>query len=192
MIGGVYISGGSYACYPNNASTGFGVCASCNSSSHCEGAGFNQQAGCSTCTEDCGGVHRNGPPCCAKCCPTGYAEQYYHDNPTEWKTHPPAFLAQGSTMDGNADLCAAKNYHDTLVQHGVSAELVLQPEEYESCGCIGQPSDEAAVGSPYAQYCVDKPEGVEFCHSHVMSFARMVVPLVAWVRRVLAPGAFAG
>ena len=88
-------------------------------------------------------------------------------------------------MDGNADLCATKNYHDTLKSHGVASQLVLQPAEFEECGCIGQPSDAAAMGSPYADYCVDKPEGVSICHSHVMSFARMVSPLVAWVRKVL-------
>jgi hypothetical protein len=110
MIGGVLISGGSYACYPDNATVGHGICKACNSSEHCLGAGFNRQAGCSTCTKNCGLsekyaklaqklgqlqpfiaaipqecmgqpntflalVNRTGPPCCDKCCPTGFTEQ---------------------------------------------------------------------------------------------------------------------
>ena len=88
MAGGVFTSGGSYACYPFNSSTGIGVCASCDSSPSCAGAGFNGYSGCSTCTKDCGEVHRNGPPCCSKCCPSNYTEEFFVDHPSEWARLP--------------------------------------------------------------------------------------------------------
>ena len=63
-------------------------------------------AGCST--------NLTHPPCCQKCCPTNYTESWYHDHPADYSKHPPAFLAQLTTKDENADLCACKNYYDTL------------------------------------------------------------------------------
>ena len=36
-------------------------------------------------------------------------------------THPPVFLAQSSRTDMNADLCACKYYHRTLIANGQSA-----------------------------------------------------------------------
>ena len=190
MAGGVFTSGGSYACYPFNSSTGIGVCASCDSSPSCAGAGFNGYSGCSTCTKDCGEVHRNGPPCCSKCCPSNYTEQFFVDHPSEWARHPPTFLAQGSSRDGNADLCASQNYHETMVGHNgaSSSTLILQPSEYEACGCLGQRSDPAAAGSPYLGLCEETTAaqgGRQFCHMHVMAFAAMVEPVVAWALTVI-------
>ena len=40
---------------------------------------------------------------------------WYEDHPAAWGQHPPVFLAQTSTVDNHADLCACRNYHDTLV-----------------------------------------------------------------------------
>ena len=34
-----------------------------------------------------------------------------------------------STVDNHADLCACKNYYETLKAHGVKAELVLVPKD---------------------------------------------------------------
>eukprot|EP01052_Picozoa_sp_SAG31_P016486 SAG31_NODE_1094_length_9945_cov_3.834349_6_plen_346_part_00 len=193
MVGGVYTSGGSYMCYPANSSTtagAYGVCTTCNASVHCAGAGFAQESGCSTCTKNCGAIRRNGPPCCSKCCPTGFTEEHFHSHPQDWPLHPPAFLAQGSTLDGNADLCAAKNYHETLVANNVSSTLVLQPAAYERCGCLGQQSDPAAArsvpaSSPLVGLCEKNAAQTTFCHTHVMAFAEMVRPLVVWVKNIL-------
>jgi hypothetical protein len=187
MVGGVYTSGGSYNCYPANSSSpgAFGVCRGCNASSECVGGDFNSFSGCSTCTKNCGALKRNGSVCCSKCCPTGYTEQYYHEHPEDWSQHPPAFLAQGTTRDGNADLCAARNYHDTLTARGVHSTLVLQPSKYETCGCLGQRGDPAAASSPYLGWC-EKNEAPVFCHMHVMAFASMLDPLYKFVEDVLA------
>jgi hypothetical protein len=46
MAGGVYISGGSYTCYPDSGWKGGGVCATCNTSLQCAGGGWFQNAGC--------------------------------------------------------------------------------------------------------------------------------------------------
>ena len=93
MAGGVYISGGSYTCYPDKGWQGGGVCATCNASTECAGGGWFQNAGCSTCRTNCGDFNRTGPPCCSKCCPDNYTEAYY-DSEAKYKRHPPAFLAQ--------------------------------------------------------------------------------------------------
>ena len=70
--------------------------------------------------------------------------------------------------------CAAKNYHETLVSHGVSSKLVLQPAPDERCGCVGQKSDPAAADSPYLGWCEKAEVQTDFCHMHVMAFAKMV------------------
>ena len=57
--------------------------------------------------------------------------------------------------DVNADLCAAKNYHDTMVAHGRGTDsvLVLPEREDERCFCIGTPGEAAAAGSPFVEKC---------------------------------------
>ena len=114
-----------------------------------------------------------------KGCPTNFTEQYYFDHPDDNKTHPPAFLGQMSTQDETADLCARKNYYDTLVAHGVETELVLIDPAYEKCYCIGDPNDPAAAGSPYAHYRND--DMAWMCATHTMGFAQMVLPVTAFV-----------
>jgi hypothetical protein len=100
------------------------------------------------------------PPCCDYCCPDQFAEQYYEDTPSAWPKHPPAFLAQLSGYDFNADLCATSHYHETLKAHGVESRLVLDsaadsPQQNGTgwnlggCFCGGSPNDTAAVGSPF-------------------------------------------
>ena len=101
-----------------------------------------------------------------------------------------------ATHDENADLCACKNYHQTLRANGVPSTLVVQPAALEGCSCVGQSDDPAATGSPFSQFCQphtpppsDQCESggrghggkCSFCHSHVMAFAKMVWPLVKWV-----------
>jgi hypothetical protein len=62
---------------------------------------------CQKCSNDYTDPKR--PPCCQYCCPRNYTEQFYYDHPEEYDRHPPTFLAQMSTADKNADLCAARN-----------------------------------------------------------------------------------
>lgn len=49
-----------------------------------------------------------------------------------------SYLADAMTLSRNAELFAAPPDHDTLIGHGVSSTLVLQPEKFELCGCLGQ------------------------------------------------------
>jgi hypothetical protein len=79
------------------------------------------RGGCSTTLAASGNT-----PSCDFCCPTGVTELYYLENPGDYKTHPPCFLAQTEPTgsDFNADLCASKNYYDTLQTHGVKSEIV--------------------------------------------------------------------
>ena len=136
VAGGVFMSGGSYACYnvPPNAT---GPCADCDPTCGIEGgtrrtrlasarlgdeevasaspsspetaSGVNvappgpQPGRCPVSTtapgcSSCGGANATGPkPCCGYCCPTNFAEQYFHDHPDQWHSHPPAFLVQMAT-----------------------------------------------------------------------------------------------
>jgi len=124
-----------------------------------------------------------------QCCPTNFTEQYYVDHPEAYATHPPVFLTQTSTTDNHADLCACKHYYDTLVAHGVKAELELVDKADESCFCIGTPSNPAAAGSPFSHLCrlpawgqnCDTMGGPNCCIAHTMGNAGMVEPLTTFV-----------
>ena len=69
--------------------------------------------------------------------------------------HPPCFLAQSQKSDFNADTCAARVYHETLLAHGVKSELVLLPDADAKCSCVGSPDEVSAEGraSPLAKEC---------------------------------------
>jgi len=133
-------------------------------------------------------------PSPSQCCPRNYTEAYYAENPDKWASHPPSFLAQTSTVDNHADLCACKNYHATLVAHGVKSVLNLVAEEDESCFCVGTPSNPDAAGSPYSAAC-NHPAwgkscttmgGKDCCISHTLGFASMVKPAAQFVLEVTA------
>eukprot|EP00940_MAST-03C_sp_MAST-3C-sp2_P001925 g1925.t1 len=167
--GGVYLSGGSYECY--NANNPRGVCKSCNASDSCDGP-----------TQSCNLTAASPAPCCSYCCPEAFAEQYYEENPAEWRNHPPAFLAQ-LPVDYNADLCATSNYHETLLSHGVESHLHIDVKEDMDCYCFGRPGDSAARGSPFLDECRKKRGGgwYEACFPHAMGFASIVEPLSRFV-----------
>jgi hypothetical protein len=114
LRGGVMLSGGSYSCYndPSDEIVPVGSCRGCVASGAPEFCG-NSDERCSSCNPAV-------KPFCAQCCPTNYTEQHFADHPEDWHKHPPVFLAQTSKTDTHADLCAAKNYYDTLVAHGVN------------------------------------------------------------------------
>jgi hypothetical protein len=176
MVGGVLISGGTYACYGlSNATDGtaaIGSCSKCDASQHCRNTNCSNTA---------------PVPCCDFCCPQNYTEAWYEAHPATYSTHPASFLAQLSTWDQNADLCAAKNYHETLLRHGARSQLVLVDPEDEDCFCIGNPNgpdpnvSAVASESPYSHLCVGGSTGSRFkCGQHALAFAGMVGPLVEW------------
>jgi hypothetical protein len=99
-----------------------------------------------------------------------------------------------STTDNHADLCACKNYHDTLQAHGVKSTLVLVPKEDESCFCVGNPTEAAAAGSPFSKAC-SHPDwgkdcttmgGPDCCIAHTMGASVMLDPLMKFVLDVAA------
>eukprot|EP00039_Didymoeca_costata_P023482 m.7294 g.7294 ORF g.7294 m.7294 type:complete len:432 (-) comp3682_c0_seq1:173-1468(-) len=175
FIGGVFLAGGSHNCYESLPNVTHGICKTCDPSDSCPGSQWHVNAGCSS-----NMTHR---PCCAKCCPTNFTEQYYFDHPDQYSKHPPSFLAQLTTQDENADLCACKNYYNTLQAYGVYSELNLVSPEYEKCYCIGNPQDPAAQGSPYSQYCTDSMSWS--CETHTMGFAQMVAPVTQFMLNVV-------
>ena len=65
----------------------------------------------------------------------GFTEQHYKDHPEDYKTHPATFLVQHSTLDENADTCAARNYHAEMIAHGGDSTLMLVPANQERCYC---------------------------------------------------------
>ena len=135
MRGGVMFSGGSYLCYNDAGAPGnppgadpVGSCAGCTEGgpSHCQDDPL-----CSSCTV---GVKTY----CGQCCPRNYTEPYFAENPTAYSKHVPMFLAQTSKVDNHADLCACRNYYETLAAHKVAnSQLVLMDAEDENCFCIG-------------------------------------------------------
>ena len=113
----------------------------------------------------------------------------------QWPKHPPVFLAQTSKTDTHADLCACKNYYDTLINHNVSgSKLVLMTAEDERCFCIGSPEDPAAKGSPFLNHCdaawgggsCSGRGGDGCCVPHTLAFADMVEPATQFVLDVTA------
>jgi hypothetical protein len=164
LKGGIFLSGGSQNCY-FNPPLSHGVCANCNISDSC--SPWHSNAGCSS--------NMTHTPCCSKCCPTDFTEQYYATNPSAYPSHPPCFLSQLSTQDENADLCACSNYYNTLKKHGAPGVLHLSEPEYDNCFCIGDPRDPAAQGSPYLKYCTPSWNS---CRAHTLGFASMVEPFV--------------
>jgi hypothetical protein len=165
MSGGIFLSGGSYNCY-TSPPLSRGVCKNCSVDKEKCGRRDHPEG----CSDD------KHPPCCDYCCPDHYAEQYYEDTPSAWPNHPPAFLAQLSGYDFNADLCATSHYHDTMQAHGVESRIVLDSvQDSAGCFCGGSPNDTAAVGSPFLGYCANHTMS---CAPHTKGFAGMVEPLV--------------
>jgi hypothetical protein len=57
---------------------------------------------------NCSSCNASVVPYCGQCCPRNFTEQHYEDHPSDWPKHPPMFLAQQSTEDTHADLCATR------------------------------------------------------------------------------------
>lgn len=185
VVAGIMFSGGSYQCYNDpkdpygNPQQPIGSCKGCTEGgpSHCQG-----DPKCSSCSVAV-------QPYCQQCCPRNYTEAYWDDHPDKYSTHPAVFLTQTSTVDNHADLCACRNYYDTLQAHGVRSKLVLVAEADEECFCIGNPANPAAAGSPFSHLCTSPSwgqncgtmGGQECCISHTMANADMVVPATTFI-----------
>ena len=91
---------------------------------------------------------RNATPCCNYCCPKNFTEQAFADDPALYAKHPPSFLVQHTTLDVNADTCAAKMYHEAMTMHGADSTLMLIPPDEERCMCVGNPGVSADALSP--------------------------------------------
>lgn len=230
LASAVMLSGGSHKCYLNNprsnatsrskwspppppdlVNVAIGSCANCNSSQSCGEAdyinGTSRYNGSSAsfmrgCSNSFNTTLKPWQPCCQYCCPIGVTEQWYLDHPQDYKTHVPTFLAQMSSVDINADLCAGKNYHDAMLKHGAISHLELVPKADERCFCVGTPglqhngTGKAALGNPYAREgCPIIPpdthpsqqyhDGLFHCMDHTMGFASMVEPMAQFLVEAL-------
>ena len=208
VVAGVMFAGGSYNCY-NQGSQATGHCSSCSIEGGCDPDLPTPPSvlGCSNTM-----LKQTGKqPCCDLCCPENVTEDYFTANRSAYKTHPPTFLVQNTAIDENADTCAARNYHQAMVQNGAVSELALIPFEFERCSCVGQPGDDTSAGSPFRQHCHDFPDicvkdnrtaassytchfpkahedvrSVQRCEMHTMGFSGMVSPLVRFLMNVTA------
>ena len=132
-------------------------------------------------------MQQGKPVLCEFCCPQ-YTEDYYHDHPEDYATHPATFLGQ-TEVDSGADSCASVHYHEEMVARGAGdrSELHRVPLERMRCFSIGQPAD--ATPSPFAKYCASKPvlgkSGVLTSTNHTIGFAEMALPLVKFLLKHL-------
>lgn len=145
VLAGLMFSGASYACYSNddvavNNCVGCDMSDACNRmESPCEISNASVPK-CSSCNPA-----DDEPTCCALCCPRNYTEQYFDDYPEQYHLHPPVFLTQMSTYDVNADLCATRNYHATMIANNASATILLTPPEQERCVAVPSPIHRAML-----------------------------------------------
>jgi hypothetical protein len=137
VVAAAFVAGGSHMCY-QDPPLALSQCRNCTASGNGHGCSTEVAAG-------------GQPPICSFCCPTGVTELYYRENPASYDTHPPCFLAQTApdSSDFNADLCAAKNYYDTLKTHSVDAAIVYLSGSHIHSYCVGNDDNQAAQGSPY-------------------------------------------
>ena len=77
-----------------------------------------------------------------------------------------------ATHDENADLCACKNYHQTLRANGVPSTLVLQPAALEGCSCVGA----NVIGHACAQTFVGKYQSCMLLNGRLIPHA----PVLTW------------
>jgi len=184
MAAGVMLSGGSYACYndpqdPQYPLQPVGSCQGCveGGPGHCQG------------DPKCDSCNAAVKPYCGQCCPTNYTEAHFAATPSDYSKHPPIFLSQTSTVDNHADLCACKNYYETLQANNVKSEIVYVDSEDQNCFCIGTPNNTAAAGSPFSQHCdaswgsdCSTMGGPNCCITHTMGNANMLLPAVAFIQ----------
>jgi hypothetical protein len=189
VVAAAMVSGGSHLCYMNPPES-VTQCANCSTTGAC--AAQSVQIPPFTCSADLAAEGRQ--VCCSYCCPTNTTELYYLENPSKYADHPPVFLAQSQQSDGNADLCAGRSYHATLLAHGVKTAIELIDARFARSYCAGSADDPAAAGSPFRGKTDSLPApkpAMDFffpegCVDHTLGFAAMVEPLTAFMVDVLA------
>jgi hypothetical protein len=140
---GVFLGGGTYGCY-QYPPLAMAQCSDCDPSDECLDLGCSNEL-----------VRLGRKPCCQYCCPQHFTEQHYTDYPEDYYLHPPTFLMQPTTVDENADTCAAKNYHAEMLEHNADSTLMLIPVEEERCFCVGSPNVTSDALSPFTARCKD-------------------------------------
>lgn len=198
LAGGFMLSGGSYACYadPKPPPSHHGASDPPRQpQGSCKGCVEYVSGGCSqtsnpNATSQCSSCDLTAQTFCSYCCPRDWTEAYYEENPSEWASHPPVFLAQTSTVDGHADLCATRNYHKVMQSHGAQSTLVLVAPDDMSCFCVGTPANPDTAGSPWKDKCSEPgwgencsvfPNSNNCCITHTLGFASMVQPAADFV-----------
>ena len=68
---------------------------------------------------------------CEYCCPDRFTEDWYHEHPEDYPTHPATFLGQ-TEVDAGADSCASVHYHNEMVARGAGnrSELHTVPLDH--------------------------------------------------------------
>ena len=137
-------------------------------------------------------------PYCGQCCPRNYTEAYFEQDRRRYAAHPAVLLAQASKSDNHADLCASRNYYETLVAHGVPHSVhVLMAADQQRCFCVGSKDDPASRDAPTAGLCTasfgeesrcgesHNGNAPDCCISHALGFAGAVLPALRWALAVL-------
>ena len=168
---GVFMAGGSYACY---GSPGRGSCAHCNSS---DGTQDPAGLGCSTTAAERGLAQ----PYCQFCCPTNFTEEHYESH--SYASHPASFLIQ-TEFDSGADSCAARHYHEAMRANGATSELHIVPLDQQRCYSVGNPGDPTVpvADRRFQRFCSNRSLT---SINHTMGFSSMVEPLTRFLLRTL-------
>lgn len=171
VVAGLLAAGGSYVCY-DSPPLARGTCANCSD------APGPLHPGCSS------DVVASGQSVnCQMCCPEGFTEQHYFDNPEQYQRHPWTFLVQ-TEVDQGADSCASVHYHSEMLRHGARSELYRISANRTKCYAVGEPGDPAVPPSDhYASLCAS-PNMVSLNHSQAA--ADMVLPFVLFLQDAFA------
>jgi hypothetical protein len=192
VVAGVMMAGGSMSCY-NVPPFAKGWCSRCNAHNMLR----NTSGGAVPRTNNHSDpryewwhssaqvVAAGDTPSCMFCCPSNYTEDWYHDHPEEYASHPFTLLAQ-TEVDNEADSSAAANYHHTMVGHGVGdrSELHYLPRTEQRCGCLGQRGgDGVPLADSFARFC---KVGNQTCLNHTQGFPSLVEPATEFLLRAFA------
>jgi len=85
-----------------------------------------------------------------------------------------------------ADSCAAKKYHQTMVDHGVGdrSQLHILTGDKSHCGCLGQAGgDGVPAADRFARFCNVLNQT---CLNHTQAFPAMVAPAAAFLKKAFA------
>ena len=168
---GVFMSGGSYACY-NAPPYATGSCANCDPGSY-SNAATSPALGCSNTFAQRG----LKAPYCELCCPQNFTEAYYAEDTSRYATHPATLFGQVE-IDEEADSCASVNYHNTMIAHGAHSEMLTITKGHDMrCYALGLENDSAVPkGARGMAHLCDNPNMTSIAHTE--GFADFVSPAV--------------